>query len=374
MVSNEYEAVQMSPTSQMDYDKEEHEDESVEQEEEQQQHASRFIPGLHGLRGVAALSIGFSHAYPHIRWLTSLSGIGMMGFMMMSGHLITGILLRTTIGKHNKAKNWILFGLARFIRIYPALMLAALYTTVVRLQRGDDAGDVKEQTMTSLLQVENFYARKHSQIGGHLTHTWYIGIEQQFYCFWPFVVAFLAKRSIRFRAIVLVSMVVFIHAVTYLFQLRMAIRPWQFLIAGGAMQLLPMPDKIVRWRWLTWLGLLSAIPQIMYNPSKTTVGWTAPLTIFALIHGCTHHGNIILEHPILVFLGRISYAYYVFHHPLMAAANVLHKSEVLGLWIAIGTVVIASLSTLYVEEPLRDRLKAYMIKKHQASSNEENKV
>jgi peptidoglycan/LPS O-acetylase OafA/YrhL len=154
----------------------------------------RTMPSLDGLRGLAIGGVLASHflniwplASPGDRAFIAAVGLGWSGvdlFFVLSGFLITGILVDTL----GAANWWPAFLARRTLRIFPLYYLAlAIFWCA-----GPLAGLIDTWTLRrwgwwywSYLGNWAFAAR---QTIPSLTHFWSLGVEEQFYLFWPLVV------------------------------------------------------------------------------------------------------------------------------------------------------------------------------------------
>ena len=162
----------------------------------------REMPGLDALRGIAVLAV---LAYHGLHWwlppaitvsfsakmlsaLTSSGWLGVNLFFVLSGFLITGILLDTKNRPHY-FKN---FYVRRILRILP-LYLATLL--ILRFYEGLPWIYI----VLCLLYLANFTAAMHIESYGPL---WSLAVEEQFYLLWPFLV-----RRLRLRTLGIVCVV-----------------------------------------------------------------------------------------------------------------------------------------------------------------------
>ena len=153
------------------------------------QHSSRYMPGLDGLRTVAVAAVIAYHL--GLGWAPGgLLGVGV--FFTLSGYLITDILL-SSWDKGSLGLNQ--FWLRRARRLLPALYLMLVVVVIwVAIGHGSLMGDVRGQTLSALLYVNNWW-----QIDQHisyfamfgppspLSHLWSLAVEEQFYLIWPWV-------------------------------------------------------------------------------------------------------------------------------------------------------------------------------------------
>ena len=161
-----------------------------------QREGSGVIPGLDGLRAVSILCVIYGHllfapSFPFaaLSRVGNPAGLGVRLFFVISGFLITGILLREkdAAGTIDIRR----FYVRRVLRIFPAYygFLLVVFTlaaaSVVALDRAD--------YVYALTYTFNFKGRQHTW---WLGHTWSLAIEEQFYLLWPCVVLWLDRRRL----------------------------------------------------------------------------------------------------------------------------------------------------------------------------------
>ncbi len=149
----------------------------------------RYMPGLDGLRGVAVLAVIAYHL--GFDWASGgLLGVGV--FFTLSGYLITDILLERWAEKRLRLKE---FWLARARRLLPALMVV-LVVVMAWVTIGDPSqlDSLRGETVASALFVSNWWfifsdVSYFQQFGppSPLGHIWSLGVEEQFYILWPWM-------------------------------------------------------------------------------------------------------------------------------------------------------------------------------------------
>src|SRR5882757_11152636 len=164
--------------------------------------SSQYRPDVDGLRAIAVLLVLNFHAFPE----ASPGGfIGVDVFFVISGFLITGIIARelelgrfSLLGFYNR----------RIRRIFPALIVVLCATLVLgwlwmlpapfaRLGSDTFASSAFFANIALLLQSGYFDAESAKK---PLLHLWSLGIEEQFYLFWPLLLVLAARFRMSIMA------------------------------------------------------------------------------------------------------------------------------------------------------------------------------
>ena len=346
----------------------------------------RTIPyrsDVDGLRAVAVLAVIFHHA----EFLWARGGyIGVDIFFVISGFLITGILLR----EHQDGS----FSLARFYerrarRILPAL-LVVLGTTLLAcsIVMFDADRRIVARTAVSVLgfaanflfwagvdfgQVAtlNYFNRRiHEQ---PFAHTWSLGVEEQYYLLFPLaLMAILHLPKTQVRRILLGAALLSFGLCASLTARHQSLafyllptRFWELLIGGfvawyGA----AMNTPASRRELIAAVGaclILAPIYVFTEHSPFPGVHAAAPVIGTALVirYAEGTRTSALLAWRPLVFIGLISYSAYLWHQPLFALARYLELSRPLGLTATITlialTLVLAAVTWRWIETPFRDR-------------------
>ena len=283
-------------------------------------------------------------------------GIGVTVFFVLSGFLITRVILESRDGG-----TWSMaaFAANRFVRLFPALVLMVSVVSMVLALRGFPADGIEDRAVPALTYVQNMEPRMSFPVFGQ---TWSLGVEEQFYLVWPLVLPWVLART-RPRLVLVVAiagsalvMVAFPH--DWLPMHAYA------LLAGCLLAMVgPLPGR----SWLVPAGALGLAAAVVVAPGLDRIYVYGPLmatpAAVLLVAGAAC-GNRVLELPSLRFAGRISYAMYLWHVPLLRLTGTTYgRAEAIpSLVLALGVAVV---STCVVEEPLR---RAWQLRRRPAAT------
>ena len=340
-----------------------------------------FRPDLEGLRAVAILLVLAYHA-----GVPGFGGgfVGVDVFFVLSGFLITGLLLRE-VGRTGTI-SLLAFYARRARRLLPAALLVLLVTLVAAvvvlppLQVGDVGGDVAAAALyvSNLrfgLQATDYL--QSAQAPSPVLHYWSLGVEEQFYVFWPAIILLASRGAGRIRRRVGVTVIV-ISVASFLLAawLTEVDEPWAFFslptrvwelglgatLAVGAARLGAIGPRLGM--ALGWLGIgLIVLSGVVVGGDTPFPGTAAllptggsALVIIAGFRPATSGAGRLLGTALPRFIGRISYSLYLWHWPLLVLpeAAIGHS---LSWWIrgsmVLLAVALATLTQRWVEEPLR---------------------
>ncbi len=344
--------------------------------------ADHFRPDVEGLRAVAVLLVLFYHAQ------VPFFGGGYVGvdvFFVISGFLITGLILREleTTGRLSITG----FYSRRARRLLPAAALTLLVTLAasVVLLSAVRIPDVATDIASAAAYVSNF--RFGIQANDYFAanaapspvlHFWSLSVEEQFYLFWPTLMVALFWLSGRLRAgrrglfagIALVSALSLVVCVWLTGQNQpwafflLPTRAWELglgaLLAVSLGRLPAIRPRIAAAIVIAGLAAI-ALADLVLNDASVFPGVAAILPVAGA--GLVILGGLgkplpakLLALPPFTFLGRVSYSIYLWHWPMLVFAAVLYGSA-LPLWLSVlvaaASIPVAALTQRLIEQPFR---------------------
>jgi peptidoglycan/LPS O-acetylase OafA/YrhL len=370
-----------------------------------------MIPGLDGLRGIAFLLVFACHTdYFLVGWT------GVLLFFVLSGYLITNILLKMK-AKFSGRDFFVKFYGRRFLRIFPLYYLylllmmgvAGLFLWVG--YRINYMNEFYRQVPYAFVYIYNFfYASSTFTPHKFLDHFWSLSVEEQFYIFWPLLIFLTPEKWQKKLFLAVIVLTPFFRLATA-YALRSGAfpvftgdiplgiypLPWTHIDAfamGAYISRYEIPKPKLQLAILLVLvplaGLTSQyISSGTLTPSGTlmdltSLGYTFPIAnalkhiwgysllnyLFAVLIYCVAREGLFvrsLEWKPLVYLGKISYGLYVYHFSMTWFAARIRdvvtvpeaQAKLLTALIAFAlTLSIASLSYRFIEMPilnLKDR-------------------
>ncbi|HEY4077819.1 MAG TPA: acyltransferase [Rhizomicrobium sp.] len=258
-------------------------------------------------------------------------GVGM--FFTLSGFLITGILLQSfDAGVESKGKAWLDFYARRLLRLVPAYYAVILALVVMGI------APIAQSWPWHVAYLSNVWIAQ----GNPDNVFWSLSVEEQFYLFWPFVIAFAPRRW-------LVPAILAMAVMSLLFKLGVVLGGYNTrdvnrllfgnLVLLGAGCLLAVVSYHGRrancfdWyegrtrRWFTalaWLGLGLAVlswalfpkegGMVRYFTNDLLVGPFYAWVVLQAAVGLRGLPGRIFDSPSLQYIGRISYGLYLVHN------------------------------------------------------------
>ena len=344
---------------------------------------SPFRPDIEGLRAVAVLLVLIYHA--QFPWFGG-GFIGVDVFFVVSGFLITGLIVREL--QETGTVSLPAFYARRARRLLPAAALVILVTVGVSIVVLPPLRlpDLAIDGAAAALYVPNIrfavQATDYLQADfdpSPLLHYWSLGVEEQFYLFWPALLLLTTRLAgVKRRTAAIVAVVAIVGVISLVLSLALTqvdaplaffllpARAWE--LALGALVFLSAGRLTAIPRWVA--VLMSAIGLAFIVGAGAIINVATPFPGVAALFPTVGTALVILGgfHVPLAgpsrllataparWLGRISYSLYLWHWPVLVlpaavAGEALPMPMRVGL--AAATIPIAALSQRFVEEPIR---------------------
>ncbi|MEV5029917.1 acyltransferase family protein [Paenibacillus sp. LPE1-1-1.1] len=350
--------------------------------------SGRYMPGLDGLRAIAVLAVIAYHLN-----LKAVPGglLGVSMFFVLSGYLITDILLKQLGQK--KTIDLKTFIIRRARRLLPAMFLMiAVVSLWLSISDSERLLSLKGDIGSALLYISNWWLIFHEVSyfesfgpASPFGHLWSLAVEEQFYLVWPLVliavIRFVPKRGML-ALWTLAAAAISAGAMALLYQPGMD--PSRVYYGTDTRAFALLIGAALAVVWPSWK--LSASISVRGRLLLDTVG-TAGLVIILFMIGQTgeydaslYRGGMVLlaiataavvaamAHPAsrlaqiigskaLAWVGVRSYGIYLYHYPIIVLTTPAAESgelhPVRALLQVVLTFILAELSWRFVEEPIR---------------------
>ncbi len=354
-----------------------------------------YMPQLDSLRSLAIFGVLITHFLQPADPLRSQFPWGWLGvrlFFVMSGFLVTGILIasRKKIDQEQRSpwKTIQNFYLRRCLRLFPIYYLYLALALIIH-------PEVRSTIVAFIFYVQNFLFAAQPDTFNIMSHLWTLAIEAQFYLVLPWFVIFLPKRWLMpiLLAMALSSPVLRLGATVYGFtphQTNMML-PAHFdtLCLGGLLSALTAASRsgrLLAQKLLSiglWVGtplllafLIGGMFKVDYEILAVFAETGAGL-FFVWLIGRASQGfkgalGFVLNQKFLIYGGKISYGLYIFHFEMpelfqnyfLSGLNLtaIDNSRIIFPVYTIAAVLIAVTSWELIEKPLNQRKRYFLLK------------
>jgi peptidoglycan/LPS O-acetylase OafA/YrhL len=318
----------------------------------------RYIPAIDGLRAIAVLAVILFHAFPH---LIPGGYIGVDIFFVISGYLITNIIYTQVSAGNFSFRD---FYARRIRRIFPALILVlvSVYALGWFVMLADEFKQLGKHIGAGAGFISNWAYWLESGYFDELhelkplLNLWSLGVEEQFYIFWPCIIFIFLKLKWNLRGTLfflvgfsfLLNVLLIKDHQSATFYLPFS-RFWE-LGLGGIVAI--EKDSINRWNinpvGIFVIGALAIFtPMFLLSSQSLFPGWAAltPVLGTTFILTSIHRGGFgasLLSNRVLIYLGLISYPLYLWHWPVLSFSRLM-KGEPLSSFESLALLVLSTI-------------------------------
>jgi peptidoglycan/LPS O-acetylase OafA/YrhL len=287
-----------------------------------------YKPFFDGLRGISILAVIIFHL--DFFWFRG-GFLGVDIFFVLSGFLITVLLYQEW--QQNGTISLKNFYIRRGLRLFPALALVLIVVTIV-------TGEYKPSLYALSYCANWVQAFTGYKSLGVLTHTWSLAVEEQFYLLWPLLFVAIMKLGLKRRAIVILLLALIAAVAINRAAQEYAGQPIYRVYNGfdtraDALLLGCLTGLLVSWqvKLKSWLaraiihyGAIGAslmimmlslrvtyLTRYMYYGLFTVVAAGVCVILYRLLDTPPKIILRLLENPVLVWIGRVSYGLYLWH-------------------------------------------------------------
>ncbi|RYZ30560.1 MAG: acyltransferase [Chitinophagaceae bacterium] len=351
-----------------------------------------YIKGFDGLRAYAVLAVMLFHtniSYFQYGW------VGVPIFFILSGFLITNILIKTK----TSLNYFSVFYARRFLRIFPIYYLALFFVILFAIYTKQNHAD----WIWFGVYLQNFilsYKNWNVDFPAMFNHTWSLGIEEQFYCFWPIIVK---KFNSKWAIIIATSLILLAWIFRYFLSQNLQANPFVWantiscldMLLGGSLLAYSIRLFGIKWAIRGSISLvvfvtgvysvliaLDVIVPFFSKPLDLTsvngqlfwillIPYTSLLLIW-LINANNTISRLFFTNKIIVYLGKISYGLYLYHYivfDLLDRYSLVSIPKPIFSLIKIAvTILIASLSWKFIEKRILILKEKLVYKKYENST------
>jgi peptidoglycan/LPS O-acetylase OafA/YrhL len=289
---------------------------------------------LDALRAFAVVAVIIHHYLPAFADFVPLGALGVQLFFVLSGFLITGILLdcRRSVESGEVSRSFTIrrFYARRFLRIFP------LFYFVLAAAIAFDFKPARETWLWHVTYLTNVYIFETGNWPGPLAPFWSLAVEEQFYLVWPWVILWTPRRvlpAVVVSVVMLAPLVRLVGELAGLDPAGIGVLPFACLDTLGLGALLALTTRsdwsgLVTRTGLERVGLLIGVPLLAANLAVLALGQGMLLTRVTLgvalglagawlvsraARGFGGSAGRLLELRPLLYIGTISYGVYVYH-------------------------------------------------------------
>jgi peptidoglycan/LPS O-acetylase OafA/YrhL len=330
---------------------------------------------IDGLRAIAIISVVMFHMVPEY-FAGGFAGVDI--FFVISGYLISSIIMQQM---EKKTFTFFDFYMKRVIRLFPSLLIVLVSSFLIGWfillptefeQLGKHVAGGSGFLANIVLFKEVNYFNKASELKP-LLHLWSLGIEEQFYFFWPVILFITWKIKPKFVPYLAIALIAYSFGINlnkiqkkpeFAFFMPQS-RFWELFFGCllGYFDFINM--KLVHTKIQNTVGIVGFLTCLLsfaiLDGSSQFPGYLALIPVIGtsliIISGSDSFlSKTLLSHPFLVFIGLISYPLYLWHWPLLSFSHIMYNGPApifVRIWLVILASILASFTFKFIEKPLK---------------------
>lgn len=267
---------------------------------------------MDGLRFIAITMVLIEHFIYQYGKIIHAGYFGVDLFFVLSGFLITEGLLLNREEDMTQKKIITNFYIKRFLRIFPIYYLVLFIAWFTY----PDFSEVAPWAFTYTVNYYEFFTGEYPP--NAFSHLWSLSVEEQFYIFWPFLIIFIRSRKAVLFSILLVMAASLVYFTLYTNYVMLQARMFS-LCFGGLLAYIKLyhsgfySSNISR---NSLIILVSAIILYFIQHNIALSVFSLMLVYLASNNAFTGIMKKMLEHPAVLYIGKVSYGIYLYHKPL----------------------------------------------------------
>ena len=352
-----------------------------------------YFPNLNGVRFIAAFWVivhhieqfkekfGFTNHLFSTRFIRMIGPLGVFLFFVLSGFLITSLLLVEK--EKTKTINIVNFYMRRILRIWPLYYLTVflglfILPQISFLNIPNETIFIRENFTEKIILYIFILPNVVTGVFKHipyLSQNWSIGVEEQFYYFWPWVI-----RQTKATRLLMV-MVIFLFLFYFLRSLTVLYMPengwWKYLnefikslritcmilgAIGAYFTYFHRDSQFIKilfhkiTQWILYISLITLLSFGVYLRGINQEFYALIFTLILMNLAKNPNSILSLENPVFDYLGKISYGLYMYHTIAVVIGVKIAMNFQQSNWVSysityILTVSTSALSYQYFEKP-----------------------
>jgi peptidoglycan/LPS O-acetylase OafA/YrhL len=322
---------------------------------------------IDGLRAISVIAVILFH----FGYLPN-GYLGVDVFFTISGFLITSIVYDEAV---NGKFSIIQFYLRRIRRIIPLVLFTCLISLLigVLVMLPDDLENLSQSVVATNLFANNILLL--ITTGNYwdvvneykpLMHTWSLGIEEQFYVFFPLIFMGLQGKRSRYILPVLVALTL-ISLILFMINEKDAVKFYSiqhrfYELSLGVIGAIMFRKKLFSHTFSIIILLLLIILLFFKIPFGNTVNIWLTISLSTLLLVSNNRQSkwvgYILENPLMRWVGKISFSLYMWHQIVLAFVRYAVLEEILwyhSIFIILFIFILSALSYYMIEQPFRNK-------------------